>query len=81
MSEHGLRCEISAVSYEGLRVRTANGEPATLAVLDKDGNVIEAGPDVLQKAFNVAIESYRNFLKGAGHLRALSTPPANIRQQ
>lgn len=66
--------EISAVSFEGLRVRTASGEPATLAILDKDGNVIDAGPGVLQEAFNVAIESYRNFLKGAGHLRALSRP-------
>ncbi len=75
MSEHGLRCEISAVSYEGLTVRTATGKPATLAVIDEDGKVIDAGPSVLQEAFNVAVESYRNFLKGAGHLRVLTKPP------
>lgn len=66
--------EISAVSFEGLRVRTASGEPATLAILDQNGNVIDAGPGVLQEAYNVAIEAYRNFLKGAGHLRALARP-------
>lgn len=72
--EAAQRPEFSAVSFEGLRVRTASGEPATLAVIDANGNVIEAGPTVLDEAFKVAVEAYRNFLKGAGHLRALSRP-------
>lgn len=76
MTTHALtHSEISAVSFEGLRVTTASGEPATLAVLDKDGNIIDVGPGVLREAFNVAVEAYRNFLKGSGHLRAISRPP------
>lgn len=66
---------IGAVSYAGFHVTTATGEPATLAVLDKDGNVIDAGASVSIAAWNVAITTYRNFLKGAGHLRVHSKPP------
>ena len=68
-------CEISAVSFQGLTVKTASGEPATLAVVDKDGKIIESGPGVLKQTFDVAVESYRNFLKGTGHLRVLAKPP------
>ncbi|KGD42089.1 putative gp52 [Burkholderia pseudomallei MSHR7343] len=66
--------EISAISYKGLSVTTATGEPATLAVIDRDGNVVEAGPKVARAAWDVAIRSYRNFLMGTGHLRVLSKP-------
>ncbi|WP_080409987.1 hypothetical protein [Burkholderia ubonensis] len=66
--------EISAVSYKGLSVTTASGEPATLAVVDKDGKVIDAGPEVAHAAWDVAIRSYRNFLMGMGYLRVLSKP-------
>jgi hypothetical protein len=66
---------ISAFSYAGFAITTATGEPATLAVLDKDGNVIDAGPSVSIAAWNVAIKAYRNFLQGTGHLRVHSQPP------
>lgn len=69
-------CDISAVSYEGLTIKTADGQPATLAVLDAAGNVIAAGPRVASEAWKVAIASYRNFLQGAGYLRVHSKPPA-----
>lgn len=67
---------ISALSYAGFQVTTADGEPATLGVIDKDGNVIESGPSVNIAAFNTAITAYRDFLKGLGHLRVHSSPPA-----
>lgn len=70
-------CDISAVSYEGLTIKTADGEPAMLAVLDSDGNVIAAGPRVASEAWKVAITSYRNFLQGAGYLRVHSRPPGS----
>ncbi|MCI0146691.1 hypothetical protein KNO81_12410 [Paraburkholderia sediminicola] len=66
---------ISAFSYAGFAITTASGESATLAVLDKDGNVIDAGPSVSIAAWNVAITAYRNFLKGTGHLLVHTSPP------
>ncbi|WP_080414553.1 hypothetical protein [Burkholderia ubonensis] len=72
-----LLSAISAVSYQGLSVVTPNGEPATLAVIDRDGNVIEAGPSVAQAVWNVSIGAYRNFLMGTGHLRVLAKPAAS----
>lgn len=66
--------EISAVSYQGLRVTTGSGEPARLAVVDANGNVVDAGPEVARAAFDAAVRSYRNFLMGTGHLRVLAKP-------
>ncbi|MBM5590020.1 hypothetical protein [Burkholderia pseudomallei] len=71
--------EISAISYKGLSVTIASGEPATLAVIDKDGNIVEAGPEVARAAWDVAIRSYRNFLMGTGHLHVLSKPTPESR--
>lgn len=59
---------ISAVSHEGLTV-TVNGKPARLAILTDDGHVIAAGDQVAREAEAVALNCYRNFLKGQGHLR------------
>ncbi|MEX3934805.1 hypothetical protein AB4Y32_23960 [Paraburkholderia phymatum] len=69
---------ISAISYAGFHVTTASGEPAMLAVVDTDGNVLEAGAGVAIAAWNVAINSYRNFLKGSGHLRVHTGPPKDV---
>lgn len=71
-----IDCDISAVSFEGLTVRTNDGEPAMLAVIDKNGKVVAAGPSVADQAWNVAIASYRNFLQGAGYMRVHSKPPS-----
>lgn len=68
------RYSISASSHEGFGVETPDGRRATLAVVDADGNILEAGPGVARQAWTVAIESYRNFLKGEGYLRVLSKP-------
>jgi len=61
--------EISAVIHQGLRVTTPEGKTARLAIIDDAGNVIDAGDQVAKEAFMVAIASYKNFLKGQGHLR------------
>lgn len=68
-------CSISAVSFEGLSITTPTGEPATLAIVDQNGKVIDAGPVVMRAVWDVAIRSYRNFLLGSGHLRVLVRPP------
>ena len=68
---------LSAVSYAGYLVTTTEGEPATLAVIDRHGKVLDSGAHVNIAAWNVAIEAYRRFLQGAGHLRVHSGPPGS----
>jgi hypothetical protein len=68
------RSVISAVAFDGLRIQTADGKPATLAIVDQDGRIVESGDAVLEEAWNVAILSYRRFLIGEGALRVYSGP-------
>lgn len=63
--------QISAVVHEGLNI-TANGQPCQLAIINADGQIIESGEQVAREAFAVAVESYKNMLKGMGHLRVFS---------
>ncbi|WP_175964444.1 hypothetical protein [Burkholderia pyrrocinia] len=65
---------ISAVSFQGLSITTPDGEPATLAVIDMHGCIIDSGPSVMRVVWEVAIRSYRNFLIGSSHLRVLAKP-------
>lgn len=58
---------ITAVAHKGLSV-TVDGKPARLAILADDGSVIAAGEAVAREAEAVALNSYRNFLQGKGHL-------------
>ncbi|KUZ98145.1 hypothetical protein WI40_14100 [Burkholderia ubonensis] len=69
-----LASTISAVSFQGLSITTPDGKPATLAVIDMQGRIIDSGPNVMRAVWDVAIRSYRNFLIGSGHLRVLSKP-------
>lgn len=64
---------ISAVAHEGLCV-TVDGKPARLAIVDDAGNIITASPLVAREAEAVALNSYRSFLQGKGHLRVMSKP-------
>lgn len=66
---------ISAVIHEGLTVQTKDGKAARLAIIDEDGNIVEAGDAVAKEAWNVAISSFKNYMRGMGHLRIHSTPP------
>lgn len=71
-----IRSTITAVIYEGLSITAPDGKPARLAIIDTEGNVIEAGPDVAAAAWNVVIGIYRNLMSGYGHLKVLSGPPS-----
>ncbi|RQU92463.1 hypothetical protein [Burkholderia cenocepacia] len=70
-----LRSTITAVSFQGLSIVTPDGNPATLAVVDQNGKIVEVGPSVMRAVWDVAIRSCRNFLIGNGHLRVLTRPP------
>jgi hypothetical protein len=65
---------IGGAAFRGYEVRTADGRPATLAVVDDRGHVIESGPQVLEEAWVVAILAYQRFLEGEGLLRVVSAP-------
>ncbi|MEJ2800298.1 hypothetical protein WAE61_00335 [Comamonadaceae bacterium PP-2] len=64
---------ISAQSHTGLQV-SVHGKPAQLAILTVDGEVIAVGNLVAREAEAVAINAYRNFLAGKGHLKVYSKP-------
>lgn len=66
---------IQSAVHEGLTV-TINGRPGTLAILDEAGTIIATGSNVAQEAEAVAINCYKNMLRGQGHLRILSAPIA-----
>lgn len=66
--------EISGTISNGFSIKTADGRTAKMAIVDDSGTIIEAGDLVAREAFNVAVASYKNFLKGLGHLRVYSAP-------
>lgn len=61
--------DISAVIHEGLRI-TVNGLPARLAIISDEGKIIDDSPAVASEVEAVAINSYRAFQTGRGHLRS-----------
>ncbi|AXK71668.1 hypothetical protein DWG18_04760 [Lysobacter sp. TY2-98] len=67
---------IAARCYDGLTAFTAEGAPATFALLDARGNVIASGGRVAEAAYAASINAYREFLKGQGHMRVLTPPGA-----
>ncbi|MBB3255891.1 hypothetical protein F4827_000717 [Paraburkholderia bannensis] len=44
-----LASTISAVSFEGLTITSSDGEPATLAVVDRDGRIVQVEAELLEK--------------------------------
>ncbi|KVF71063.1 hypothetical protein WS75_23110 [Burkholderia sp. FL-7-2-10-S1-D7] len=63
--------------FQELSIVAPDGNPATLAVVDQNGETVEAGRSVMRAVWDVAIRSYRNFLIGNGHLRVLTQPPTS----
>lgn len=61
-------CQIQATVSTGFVVKTREGAPARLAIIDEHGNVIEAGKNVEQAAWRLCVEVQENFWEGKGHL-------------
>lgn len=72
-----LASRISATVSTGFTATTADGRPARLAIIDDQGNIIEAGSDVAWAAWKVCIEAQENFWEGQGHLVVHSSPPGD----
>lgn len=66
---------INANVNTGFQITTADGSPARLAIIDAEGNIIEAGDAVAREAWNVCIAVIKNFRIGQGHLIVHSSPP------
>ena len=67
--------QLAGTIYGGLSATTKDGKPARLAIIDEDGNVIDAGIAVAREAWRIALTAHTNFLRGSGHLIVHSTPP------
>lgn len=68
---------ISATVSTGFTATTADGKPARLAIIDEQGNVIEAGADVAWAAWRICVEAQENFWEGIGHLEVHTSPPGD----
>lgn len=53
-----------------------SGVPLRLAVIGPDGAIIEEGQSVAIELWNVAIATYKNFMRGQGHLIVYTEPPS-----
>jgi len=60
---------VQGVAHEGITVHTRDGRRARLAVIDDDGNIIEAGREVERVVFQASREVIYNLWKGQGHMR------------
>ncbi|GJH25802.1 MULTISPECIES: hypothetical protein [Caballeronia] len=69
--EHSV---ISARAWEGFTITTEDGRPATLAVVDDAGHIVESGPELVDELWDVAVLSYRRFLVGETALHVWSSP-------
>ncbi|SDJ59754.1 hypothetical protein [Pseudomonas indica] len=70
---------ISANVSTGFQVATKDGKPARMAIVDDDGNIVVAGPDVAWAAWCVCVEVQENFWQGQGHLVVHSSPPGETK--
>lgn len=68
------RFSLSATAHGGLTIETVDGQRANLAIIDENGRAISG--DVSREVFKLAIESYRGFLIGKGHLKVHASAPA-----
>lgn len=60
---------VRGVAHEGITVHTRDGRRARLAVIDDDGNILEAGRTVERVVFQASREVIYNLWRGQGHLR------------
>lgn len=63
---------ISARCFEPFDVKTCDGKPARLAIIDEQGNILADGPEVAKEAWNLMINVYKNYLIGKGHIRVFT---------
>ncbi len=53
------RAVVTAHAWDGFTIATEDGRPATLAVLDEAGRIVESGPALVAELWSVAVVAYR----------------------
>lgn len=67
---------VSASANQGVSV-TVDGKPARLAVVTRDGHVLDVA-DIATETFSVCVNAYRDFLRARGHLHTHTQPPLSV---
>ena len=70
-----LTFSVQGLAHEGITVHTRDGRRARLAVIDDEGNIIEAGRTVERVVFAASREVIYNLWKGQGHMRVFYGEP------
>ncbi|HKR40084.1 MAG TPA: hypothetical protein VJU59_10490 [Paraburkholderia sp.] len=65
---------VTALMWEHFKITGEDGKPATLAIIDENGKVLDVGPQVADELWELALLAYRQYLTGEGLLRIYSTP-------
>lgn len=69
---------VSAYPNNRLVIEDADGNPATLAVLDANGNVIESGDDLICEIEGVCVAAVKGILFSRGWLRVYAPPDQTL---
>lgn len=65
---------VSARAWDRYAFMDERGEPATLAIIDSDGKVLDSGPEVAREIWDIAILACRRYLKGETFRTIISSP-------
>lgn len=68
---------ISANASSGFIATTRDGKPLRMALVDDDGNIVEAGNDVRWAAWSICSTALHNLWECQGHLVIHSSPPGD----
>jgi len=66
---------LKATVSTGFTASGPNGQPARMAIVDEQGNILAEGDDVAWAAWRVCVEVQENFWEGQGHLVVHTNAP------
>jgi hypothetical protein len=66
---------LKATVSTGFTASGPEGQPARMAIVDEQGNILAVGDDVAWAAWRVCVEVQENFWEGQGHLVVHTSAP------
>lgn len=70
------KVSIVAKADTGLKFFDSEGEELSLAVIDKNGNVVKHGDELTKTVFSATVQAQNNFWSGTGQLSAIAVVAA-----
>jgi hypothetical protein len=67
--------KLTGTIHSGITATTLDGKPARLAIIDDNGNILDAGLPVAKEVWHLVIGLHLNMLRATGHIVMHSTPP------